>query len=119
MITGEFTMNQQKSETRSQKYKVKWWQFLLLWILIAGIAVHWDGEFTLPKTEVYVECDTLGNPIPTHTEKIDPTQNAFYCGGEFYADVHERVVYRTSSQKYQMYLALRNGTNLDNINHNR
>lgn len=111
-------MKQQKSEKNSQKYKVKWWQFLLLWVFFAGIAVMWDGEFTLPRWETYVVCDTLENPIATGKEKIDPTQNGFYCAGEFYVDVHEGVVYRTSSQKYQIYLAMKNGTNLDNIVNN-
>lgn len=112
-------MKQQKSEKGLfKKFKITWWQFLLIWVFIAGIAVMWDGEFTLPHWETWVKCDTMGNRISTHEEKIDPTQNAFYCGGEFYADVEQGVVYRTGSQKYQEYLILKNGNNLDYLINN-
>lgn len=110
-------MKQQKPEKKSscKRYKITWWQFLLIWAVIAGIAVMWDGKFEKPTYETWVKCDTLGNRIPTGEERIDPTQNAFYCGGEFYADVEQKVVYRTSSQKYAEYLALKNGNNLHNL----
>jgi len=109
-------MNQQESEKQSSRnYKFKWWQFLLVWAVVAGIGVMWDGEFTLPRFETYVVCNDLSQSNPgTHSEKIDPTQNAFYCGGMFYADVEQKIVYRTSSQKYQQYLMLKNGHILDN-----